>query len=224
MGLALVHIVQLVPTFQTMQLLGVGYLLLIAGTVVVGARLIMGAPTRAQLWAPVAILGVGAMVAYAFTRVVSTPLDNQDVGNWACTLGMAALFLEAALVALSAYAIATRSRARQVCSRSATGRPSPTETSQPYLDRPRHFTCPVATAQGPTATCDSAAAGMAFRLFRQRRHPELHYFAAQNPSLHAPVSTRRPCPCGRRRMTRGHRGSLPHTRDAPTSVSTVAGH
>ena len=113
MGLALVHIVQLVPTFQTMQLLGVGYLLLIVGTVVVGARLIMGAPTRAQLWAPVAILGVGAMVAYAFTRVVSTPLDNQDVGNWACTLGMAALFLEAALMALSAYAIAPRSRARQ---------------------------------------------------------------------------------------------------------------
>jgi hypothetical protein len=113
MGLALVHIVQLVPTFQTMQLLGVGYLLLIAGTVVVGARLIMGALTRAKLWAPVAILGVGAMVAYAFTRVVSTPLDNQDVGNWACTLGMAALFLEAALVALSAYAIATRSRATE---------------------------------------------------------------------------------------------------------------
>ena len=114
MSLALVHIVQLVPTFQTMQLLGVGYLLLIAGTVVVSVRLIMGAPTQAQLWAPVAILGVGAAMAYAFTRVVSTPLDNQDVGNWACTLGMAALFLEAALVALSAYAIATRLRARQV--------------------------------------------------------------------------------------------------------------
>ena len=114
MSLALVHIVQLVPTFQSMQLLGVGYLLLIAGTVVVSVRLIMGAPTHAQLWAPVAILGVGAAMAYAFTRVVSTPLDNQDVGNWACTLGMAALFLEAALVALSAYAIATHSRARQV--------------------------------------------------------------------------------------------------------------
>jgi hypothetical protein len=114
MALALVHIVQLVPTFQTMQLLGVGYLLLIAGTVVVSVRLIMGAPTQTLLWAPVAILAVGAAVAYAFTRVVSTPLDNQDVGNWACVLGMAALFLEAALVALSAYAIATHSRARQV--------------------------------------------------------------------------------------------------------------
>jgi hypothetical protein len=114
LGLALVHIVQLVPTFQTMQLLGVGYLLLIAGTIVVSVRLIMGAPTQAQLWAPVAILAVGAAVAYAFTRVVSTPLDNQDVGNWACVLGMAALFLEAALMALSAYAVATHSRARQV--------------------------------------------------------------------------------------------------------------
>jgi hypothetical protein len=114
MGLALVHIVQLVPTFQTMQLLGVGYLLLIAGTVVVSVRLIMGAPTQAQLWAPVAVLAVGAAVAYSFTRVVSTPLDNQDVGNWGCVLGMAALFLEAALVALSAYAIATHSRGRQL--------------------------------------------------------------------------------------------------------------
>jgi hypothetical protein len=123
LGLALVHIVQLVPTFQTMQLLGVGYLLLIAGTVVVAARLIMGAPTQPQLWAPVAMLGVGAMVAYAFTRVVSTPLDNQDVGNWACTLGMAALFLEAALVALSAYAVAAHSRARQVL-RAVSGGPT----------------------------------------------------------------------------------------------------
>jgi hypothetical protein len=114
MGLALVHIVQLVPTFKTMQPLGVGYLVLIASTVVVGVRLITGAPSRAQLWAPVALLGVGAMAAYAFTRVIGTPLDNQDVGNWACTLGMAALFLEAALVALSVYAIATRSRARQI--------------------------------------------------------------------------------------------------------------
>jgi len=113
MGLALVHIVQLVPTFQTMQPLGVGYLFLIAGTVVVGVRLIMGAPTRASLWAPAALLGVGAMVAYAFTRVISTPLDNQDVGNWACTLGMAALFLEAALVAISVYAITTRPRERE---------------------------------------------------------------------------------------------------------------
>jgi hypothetical protein len=130
-GLALVHVVQLVPTFETMQPLGVGYLLLITATVVVGARLIIGAPNRAQLWAPVAVLGLGAIVAYAFTRIVSTPLDNQDVGNWACTLGMAALFLEAALVALSAYAIVSRARARQalVADRYRTMQPVVTSSS-----------------------------------------------------------------------------------------------
>jgi hypothetical protein len=114
MGLALLHIVQLVPTFQTMQALGVGYLLLIAGTVVVGARLIMGAPTRAHLWVPVVVLAVGAMGAYAFTRVVSTPLDNQDVGNWSCTLGMAALFVEGILVAIGGYALLARPATRRV--------------------------------------------------------------------------------------------------------------
>jgi hypothetical protein len=46
-----------------------------------------------------------ALVGYAFTRVVATPLDNQDVGNWACTLGMAALVVEGLLVTLSAHAI-----------------------------------------------------------------------------------------------------------------------
>jgi hypothetical protein len=113
MGLALDHIVQLVPTFQTQWPLGIGYLFLIAGIIIVGARLMMGAPSRVHLWAPVAILGLAAMFAYAFTRVVSTPLDSQDVGNWACSLGMVALFLEVVLVAISAYAIANRRHARE---------------------------------------------------------------------------------------------------------------
>jgi hypothetical protein len=34
----------------------------------------------------------------------STPLDNQDVGNWSCMLGLAALFVETTLLAFSAYA------------------------------------------------------------------------------------------------------------------------
>jgi hypothetical protein len=113
MGIALDHIVQLVPTFQTQMLLGVGYLFLIAGVIVVSVRLIIGAPSRTRLWAPVAILGAGAIVAYGFTRVISTPLDNQDVGNWTCTLGMVALFLEAALVAISAYAITNQRHVRK---------------------------------------------------------------------------------------------------------------
>jgi FtsH-binding integral membrane protein len=108
MSLAVIHIVQLVPTFQQTPLLGVAYVFLIAAAVVVGARLIKGHESAAQLWLPVAALGVAVFVGYAFTRMLSTPLDNQDVGNWACALGLAALFVEGLMVAVAAYAISLR--------------------------------------------------------------------------------------------------------------------
>lgn len=108
MSLAVIHIVQLVPTFQQTPLLAVGYLFVIATAVVVGARLVKGHQSAVQLWFPVAALGVAVFAGYAFTRILSTPLDSQDVGNWACTLGMAALFVEGLLVAVAAYAISLR--------------------------------------------------------------------------------------------------------------------
>lgn len=40
--------------------------------------------------------------------MLSTPLDNQDVRNWACTRGLAALFVEGLMVAVAAYAISLR--------------------------------------------------------------------------------------------------------------------
>jgi hypothetical protein len=105
MSLAVIHIVQLVPTIQQTPLLGAGYVFLIAAAAVVGARLVKGHQSAVQLWLPVAALGVAVFVGYTFTRILSTPLDNQDVGNWACMLGLAALFVEGLMVALAAYAI-----------------------------------------------------------------------------------------------------------------------
>jgi len=75
------------------------------------------------------------------------------------------------------------------------------------------------TARGPTAACDGAAVDVAFRSFPQRGHPECHDFAAQYPGLHVPLSTLRLRPCGRRRMTRGHGGSLLLRRRAFSSPS-----
>jgi hypothetical protein len=109
-GIIVIHFVQLVPTFQTMPLLGGAYLGLIAATAVVGARLVKGSSSRVRLWMPAVLLGAMALGGYAFTRIFSTPLDNQDVGNWACTLGMAALVVEGLLVALSVYAIWSSTR------------------------------------------------------------------------------------------------------------------
>jgi hypothetical protein len=105
LGIAVIHVVQLVPTFEQMPLLGIAYLMLIIGAMAVVAHLVRGAASSMLLWLPVAGLGVAVIGGYMFTRIFSTPLDSQDVGNWSCTLGMAALFVEGSLVAMAAYAI-----------------------------------------------------------------------------------------------------------------------
>jgi hypothetical protein len=106
MGIAVVHLVQLVPTFRSTPLLGLAFIPLIAGSVFVGAQLVNPNVALTRSWLPVMALGLAAIGGYVFTRVMSTPLDNQDVGNWSCMLGMASLFVEGTLVALSVYAIA----------------------------------------------------------------------------------------------------------------------
>ena len=112
LGIAVIHFVQIVPTYQQSSLLGISFLALIAGSVLMAAHVVRGASTRAQLWVPVGIFGILAMVGYAFTRMVSSPLDKADVGNWSCMLGLVALFVEAAVVALSAYPMTVRPTVR----------------------------------------------------------------------------------------------------------------
>jgi hypothetical protein len=113
MGLAVIHIVQLVPTFQQTPLLGAGYVVLIVGAIAVGGRLLSARKSGMQLWLPVAGVAAAALGGYVFTRLLSTPLDNQDVGNWACMLGLAALFVEGVLLALSGYAMSLAPRHRR---------------------------------------------------------------------------------------------------------------
>jgi hypothetical protein len=119
-GIAAVHFVQLVPTFRSTPLLGVAFVALIVGSLAIGARLMSSSLSPAQLWLPTAALGIAAIAGYIFTRVLSSPLDNQDVGNWSCMLGMAALFVEGMLVVLSAYAVSVASKRHPIPIRAET--------------------------------------------------------------------------------------------------------
>ena len=103
-AVAIIHLVQIVPTFKATALLGGAFVLLIGAAVALAVRLVVRSDS--PTWLAVGTLSVGAIAGYAFTRVISTPLDNQDVGNWACMLGIAALFVETALIAMSRYAVA----------------------------------------------------------------------------------------------------------------------
>jgi hypothetical protein len=107
-AIAIIHVVQLVPTFRATPMLGVTFVLLIAGAVAAGGWLVKERQTAFRLWLPVAGLSVAALLGYGFTRMFSSPLDRVDVGNWSCELGMAALFVEGVLVAIALYAITLR--------------------------------------------------------------------------------------------------------------------
>jgi uncharacterized membrane protein YeiB len=104
LGIAVMHFAQIVVTFQGTPLLGGAYLVLIAACVVAAGLLVTSGDRRA--WTSAGVIGAVAIAGYLVTRIMSTPLDNQDVGNWSCMLGLAALFVEAALVAFSCYAMA----------------------------------------------------------------------------------------------------------------------
>jgi hypothetical protein len=80
MSLAVIHVVQLVPSFQQMPLLGLANVFLIAAAVAVGARLMKGRQSAVQLWFPVAALGVAVFVGYSLTRMLARPLTTR---TWA---------------------------------------------------------------------------------------------------------------------------------------------
>ena len=100
-----IHFLQIVDTLDATPLLGVAYLFLIGASIALAGWLLAANEPRA--WLGAGLLGVAVIVGYAFTRLIGTTFDPEDVGNWACELGLASLFVEAALVAVSAYAIAS---------------------------------------------------------------------------------------------------------------------
>jgi hypothetical protein len=95
-----------VPTFKATPLLDGAFIALIAAVVVLAVRLV--ANSDSSTWIAVGVLSVGAIAGYVFTRAISSPLDNHDIGNWACILALASLFVETVLVSMSRYALAAK--------------------------------------------------------------------------------------------------------------------
>jgi hypothetical protein len=86
--------------------IGWGYRVIEVGGVLTALTLLV--PRPAWLgpawtgWAAGVLLGAGPFIAYVLSRSVGVPGDHGDVGNWGYWVGTVSLFIEAALVALSA--------------------------------------------------------------------------------------------------------------------------
>ena len=112
LGIGAMHFLQIVTTFKATPLLGGAYVVLIAACVVVGGGLVASGDSRT--WTAAGVVSAGAIGGYILTRMMSTPLDNQDLGNWSCMLGLAALFVETSLLALSGYSLAALRSRREI--------------------------------------------------------------------------------------------------------------
>ncbi len=99
-GLAVIHVVDLPGTLGPARLVGAGYLGIIVAAVLAGGLLI--ARPHWLVWAGTGAVAVSAMGGYVLTRALPGGFldDHGDVGNWRCSLGIAALSVEALIIML----------------------------------------------------------------------------------------------------------------------------
>jgi hypothetical protein len=109
-GVGLIHLLDVVDKFDETAYLGVLYLGLIAACLVAARHLILVGDRRS--WLLAGGLAAATFAAYAVSRTVGLPASSDDIGNWAEPLGLASLFVEGAVAALSAEMLSRFHRAR----------------------------------------------------------------------------------------------------------------
>jgi hypothetical protein len=102
-GVALIHLLDLPGTFDEQAYKGWLYLGLIAGTLLTAAALTRSSDRR--IWLAAALLPLGAMIGFVWSRTIGLPGGADDIGNWTEPLGLASLFVEGCVVALSVLAL-----------------------------------------------------------------------------------------------------------------------
>ena len=105
-GVALIHLLDSPGTFDEQAYKGWLYVGLIAGSIVTAAALIHSSDSRA--WLAAALLPLGALAGFVVSRTVGLPGGADDIGNWTEPLGLASLFVEGCLVALSGAVLSAR--------------------------------------------------------------------------------------------------------------------
>ena len=110
-GIALVHLLDSIGKYAETRYLFWMYVALMAASLGL-AGVLLHAPRRSA-WIAAAALATSAIAGYVLSRTTGLPSAPGDIGNWAEPLGLAALFCEGAVVAISGYALRTGRRPRE---------------------------------------------------------------------------------------------------------------
>ena len=103
LAVATVHIADqgTITALTSPHWIGWGYRLIEVGGVLTAFAVLLSRPAWMG-WVAGVLLGIGPFVGYIASRSVGVPGDPGDVGNWGYWVGTVSLFIEAALIVLSA--------------------------------------------------------------------------------------------------------------------------
>ena len=129
-ALAVIHVVDLPGTLGPTPLVGIGYIGIIAGSILIAGVLI--ARPHWLAWTAAGAVTILAMGGYMLTRALRGGFlgDHGDVGNWHCPLGIAALSVESVIILLVLLAGLGAWHARIHAASLAARRPSARPTPQ----------------------------------------------------------------------------------------------
>ena len=96
LSIALIHVLDLPGKWAETRYLGVGYVLVIAASLVL-AEIISTRNDKRAMYASAA-LAIAVLAGFIINRTVGMPRAMEDIGNWGEPLGLASLFVEAITV------------------------------------------------------------------------------------------------------------------------------
>jgi hypothetical protein len=102
-GIALVHLLDSISKFSETPYVAWMYIALMLGSLGAAALLIV---SRSKIgFAAAGTLAASAIAGYVLSRTTGLPNATGDIGNWTEPLGLAALFIEGCVLAVSAFAL-----------------------------------------------------------------------------------------------------------------------
>ena len=107
-GIGVIHLLDVQGKLEETPYLGWMYIGLIAASLGLAGLLVYTSDRR--VWAATAALASAVIVGYSLSRTTGLPSATDDIGNWTEPLGLASLYVEGSLLALSGSVLLTRSR------------------------------------------------------------------------------------------------------------------
>ncbi|MGZ6708098.1 MAG: hypothetical protein ACXVFN_14300 [Solirubrobacteraceae bacterium] len=127
LGVGLIHVLDSIGKYGETRYLFWMYIALILGSIVVSVAVVFSRSRLALLAA--AGLAASALVGFVLSRTTGLPNAMDDVGNWTEPLGLASMFVEAAVMVVAGIGFAVAGRV-PAAAPAATRAPSRRRVSQ----------------------------------------------------------------------------------------------